>query len=135
VSLRRPRPSPCPHPGRPAAAAAGSLRGEEDSSHMGPREGFIKVQARAARSHAASNASSAVAAGYAAETVDQSDASAAAGGGSPGKGSKPFLKRRSHTIVGTRVDWSHVKPRTVTRSAMRAEAAIDIVLHLLFLLS
>jgi hypothetical protein len=112
VSLRRPRPSPSPHLARPAAAS--SPRVEQGSSHAGPAQSNVRSQARTARSHAAVDGHQPVIAGHAAEGVD-SGASAAAGE-SPDQGSKPFLKRRSRTIAGTRVDWSHVKPRTVTRS-------------------
>lgn len=37
------------------------------------------------------------------------------GESSPGSAAKPFLKRRSRKVVGGKVDWSHVKPRTVSR--------------------
>jgi len=33
----------------------------------------------------------------------------------PDSAAKPFLKRKSHKVVGSKIDWSHVKPRTVSR--------------------
>lgn len=34
---------------------------------------------------------------------------------SPDSAAKPFLKRKSRKVVGSKIDWSHVKPRTVSR--------------------
>eukprot|EP00983_Pelagomonas_calceolata_P036941 1136125-Pelagomonas_calceolata.AAC.2 len=50
----------------------------------------------------------------------------AAGGGdgneSPDMTPKPFLKRKSRKVVGSKIDWSHVKPRTVSRWAGRGKS-------------
>lgn len=35
--------------------------------------------------------------------------------GTPESNAKPFLKRRSKAVMGAKLDWSHVKPRTHTR--------------------
>ena len=37
----------------------------------------------------------------------------------PGGAGKPFLKRRSKAVPARKVDWSHVKPRTVTTRCVR----------------
>jgi len=56
--------------------------------------------------------------------VGAQEGAASAGGGaadgdqddhSPDTTPKPFLKRKSRKVVGSKVDWSHVKPRTVSR--------------------
>ena len=76
----------------PQAAASG--RRTSGAGGVPPGPGYV---------HAAAHQTTAVAGGTEGDVDTEAEG-----------GSKQFLRRRSKAVVAKKLDWSHVKPRTVT---------------------